>query len=98
MRRGLPLALLGMVVLGAVLVTTGGAEVSTVRRDAHQREPQPTAPVPPSPRLADDGIELPDGSVQATPAGDGAPAPEPLTNGPVEIHGRVTDTLDHNRL
>jgi hypothetical protein len=77
MRRGIYLAVVGGIVLGAVIVTASGAQVYPVRLD--QQEPQPAAPTPPSLVLADGGIEFPDGTVQVTATGGGAPAPVPRT-------------------
>jgi hypothetical protein len=77
MKRGVYLAVVGVLVLCAVNVTTVGAQVYPVRLD--EQEPQPAAATPPSLVLADGGLEFPDGTVQATAAGGGAPAPVPRT-------------------
>lgn len=79
MRRGIYLAVLGMVLLGAVIVRSGGAQVYPVRWDEQQSRPQRAAPTPPSLVLADGGLEFPDGSVQTTAAASGPPAPVPRT-------------------
>ena len=79
MKRRVSVAALGLVLLGVLIATMGRAQVYPVRWDEHQREPQPAAPTPPSLVLADGGIEFPDGSVQATAAAGGPPAPLPRT-------------------
>ena len=82
MRRGIYLAVFSVVVLGAVIVTTGRAQVYPVRWD--EQQPEPLAPTPPALVLADGGLEFPDGSVQTTAAG-GPPLRLPRT-GQTAIH------------
>jgi len=65
-KRSSYVAVLVVVALSAVIVTTVGAQVYPVRWDEQRGEPKRAAPMPPSLVLAEGGLEFPDGSVQTT--------------------------------